>query len=54
MILWEIPKNCPYCGRFLKKTTEPILKVDGTDSGATRTLYSCGNKSVDHSHEMGD
>ena len=51
MILWEIPKNCLYCGRFLKKATEPILKVDGSDSGEVRTVYSCSNTAVDHSWE---
>lgn len=49
MIIWgDPPKNCPVCGRFLKVTREPILKVDGTDSGEIRIVRRCTNSKVNH------
>jgi len=48
VILWEIPKNCPVCGRFLKKTVEGPLGAHEGDPGWIRTTYTCTNTKVDH------
>lgn len=50
MSIWwgEIPRNCPVCGRFLSIRREPIIRVDGTDTGEIRTIHECTNTNVDH------